>query len=148
MRALLQRVSSARVTSGDRPLGEIGTGLLALVGLTHSDDVSTARKLASKIAKLRVFADVDGKMNLSVADVAGGVLAVSQFTLYGDARGGNRPSYTKASPPAHSEPLFDAFVGALRETGLVVQTGEFGASMRIELVNEGPVTLWLDSEEL
>lgn len=148
MRALLQRVSNARVTSDGRSLGAIESGLLVLLGVTHSDDESTAQKLAQKVSKVRLFADGDGKMNLSVADVGGAVLAVSQFTLYADARRGNRPSYTAASPPAHSQPLFDTFVTALRDSGLSVQTGEFGADMRVELLNDGPVTLWLDSEEL
>lgn len=148
MRALLQRVRSAAVRSEGRRLGEIGPGLLVLLGVAPADDCAIAVKLAAKVAKLRVFGDDDGKMNLSVADVAGAVLAVSQFTLYGDARRGNRPSYTEAAPPEQAEPIFDAFVSALRELGLPVSTGEFGADMQVELVNDGPVTLWLDSDRL
>ncbi|MEX2534681.1 MAG: D-aminoacyl-tRNA deacylase [Trueperaceae bacterium] len=148
MRALVQRVKSARVTSEGRLLGEIGTGLLVLLGVTHEDESATATKLAAKVAKLRIFADENGKMNRSLADLEGSVLAVSQFTLYGDARGGNRPSYTAAARPEQAEPLFEHFVGALREARLAVETGEFGANMAVELVNDGPVTIWLDSEEL
>jgi D-tyrosyl-tRNA(Tyr) deacylase len=148
VRALLQRVSGARVSSEGRLLGETGPGLLVLLGVTHDDDEATARKMAAKVAKLRIFSDDDGKMNRSVQEISGGVLAVSQFTLYGDARGGNRPSYVAAARPEQARPLFDAFVAALRENGLPVETGEFGAQMTVELINDGPVTLWLDSEEL
>jgi D-tyrosyl-tRNA(Tyr) deacylase len=148
MRALLQRVDSVRVSSDGRELGSTGPGLLVLLGVTRGDDEATARKMAAKVAKLRIFADGDGKMNRSVVDVSGGVLAVSQFTLYADSRGGNRPSFTSAAPPDLARPLFDEFVAALGEAGLAVETGEFGADMSIELVNDGPVTIWLDSEEL
>lgn len=148
MRALLQRVSGAAVNSNGHRLGEIGPGLLVLLGVAPADDRSTAAKLAAKVAKLRVFADEHGKMNLSVGDAGGAVLAVSQFTLYGDARKGNRPSYIAAARPEHAAPIFDAFVSALRESGLPVATGEFAADMQVELVNDGPVTLWLDSDHL
>ncbi|MEX2540491.1 MAG: D-aminoacyl-tRNA deacylase [Trueperaceae bacterium] len=148
MRALLQRVSSAAVSSNGRRLGEVGHGLLVLLGVAPGDDHATAVQLAAKVAKLRVFADDEGKMNLSIGDVSGAVLAVSQFTLYGDARRGNRPSYTGAARPEQAEPIFDAFVTALRASGLSVATGRFGADMQVELVNDGPVTLWLDSDEL
>jgi D-tyrosyl-tRNA(Tyr) deacylase len=148
MRALLQRVDSARVSSAGRELGRTGPGLLVLLGVTSGDDEATAQKMAAKVAKLRIFADGDGKMNRSVADVSGGVLAVSQFTLYADSRAGNRPSFTSAAPPDLARPLFDEFVAALAGAGLPVETGEFGADMSIESVNDGPVTIWLDSEDL
>jgi D-tyrosyl-tRNA(Tyr) deacylase len=148
MRALLQRVDSARVSSAGRELGRTGPGLLVLLGVTSGDDEATAQKMAAKVAKLRIFADGDGKMNRSVADVSGGVLAVSQFTLYADSRAGNRPSFTSAAPPGLARPLFDEFVAALAGAGLPVETGEFGADMSIESVNDGPVTIWLDSEDL
>lgn len=148
MRALLQRVRSARVRSGDRLLGEIGPGLLVLLGVTHSDDGRTAERLASKVAKLRVFSDEEGKMNRSVLDIEGGVLVVSQFTLYANARGGNRPSYTAAARPEQAEPLCGLFERALVSAGLRVESGEFGADMAVELLNDGPVTIWLDSDQL
>jgi D-tyrosyl-tRNA(Tyr) deacylase len=119
-----------------------------LLGAGHADEESAARKMAAKVAKLRIFADGEGKMNLSVGDVGGAVLAISQFTLYGDASGGNRPSFTAAASPEQAEPLVEAFVGALRDHGLRVETGRFGADMQVELVNDGPVTLWLDGEAL
>jgi D-tyrosyl-tRNA(Tyr) deacylase len=148
VRALVQRVSRASVSSQGRLLGAIDTGLLVLLGAGHEDDEATARKMAAKVAKLRIFADGDGKMNLSVGEVGGAVLAISQFTLYGDARGGNRPSFTAAARPEQAEPLVEAFVAALRDQGLSVETGRFGADMQVELVNDGPVTLWLDGNAL
>jgi D-tyrosyl-tRNA(Tyr) deacylase len=146
VRALVQRVGRASVSSEGRLLGAIDTGLLVLLGAGHGDDEATARKMAAKVAKLRIFADAEGKMNLSVGEVGGAVLAISQFTLYGDASGGNRPSFTAAARPEQAEPLVDAFVAALRDQGLTVETGRFGADMQVELVNDGPVTLWLDGE--
>lgn len=148
MRALIQRVRYGRVSSGGRPVGEIGHGLLVLLGVTHSDDEATAARMAAKVAKLRIFADEHGKMNRSVLDAAGAVLVVSQFTLYADASGGNRPSYTAAARPEQAEPLCDEFVKALQRTGLPVETGQFGTEMAVELLNDGPVTIWLDSSEL
>lgn len=123
-------------------------GLLVLLGVGSEDDSGQARNLARKIAKLRIFADDDGRMNRSLLDVKGAVLAVSQFTLYADARSGNRPSYTGAARPEIAQPLFEDFVMGLREQHVPVETGVFGASMKVELVNDGPVTIWLDSDEL
>jgi D-tyrosyl-tRNA(Tyr) deacylase len=144
----VQRVRRASVSSQGRLLGAIDTGLLVLLGAGHADDESAARKMAAKVAKLRIFADGEGKMNLSVGQAGGAVLAISQFTLYGDASGGNRPSFTAAARPERAEPLVEAFVNGLREQGLRVETGRFGADMQVELVNDGPVTLWLDGEAL
>lgn len=144
MRAVVQRVQHASVTVGDRAVGEIGRGLLALIGVTHDDDDARARKLAAKIAHLRVFADAAGAMNRSVIDVGGSVLVVSQFTLYGDTSRGRRPSWVAAAPPEYAEALVDMLVAELRGLGLEVSTGTFGAHMQVELVNDGPVTLLLD----
>lgn len=151
MRVLLQRVTSARVTSradaGDEPVetGRIGRGLVALVGVTHDDDAAAAVRLADKVATLRIFADDDGAMNRSCVDVGGAVLVVSQFTLYGDARKGRRPSFVAAARPEHAEPLVDAVVDRLREAhGLEVATGRFRTQMAVELVNDGPVTLLVE----
>ena len=144
MRALVQRVSSARVTVADEVVGEIGAGLLALVGVTHDDDVAGARWLADKLWNLRVFDDTDGVMNLSAADLDREVLVVSQFTLYGDTRKGRRPSYVAAAPPEVAEPLVDAVVDALGELGARVATGRFRAQMEVRLVNDGPVTLMVE----
>ncbi|MCL5676455.1 MAG: D-aminoacyl-tRNA deacylase [Firmicutes bacterium] len=148
MRAVVQRVSRAAVRVGGAEAGVIGAGLLVLLGVARGDGPEDARLLADKVRGLRVFDDADGKMNLSVADVGGKVLAVSQFTLLGDARKGRRPSYSEAAPPEEAAPLFEAFVGALGETGLTVETGVFRAMMQVELVNEGPVTILLDSRRL
>lgn len=147
MRALVQRVSQASVTVDGRVVGAIGRGLLVLLGVTHSDGAAEAAWLARKIAGLRIFADEAGKFNLALADVAGAVLVVSQFTLYGDAHQGRRPSFTAAARPEHAEPLCDHFVELLRVEGLPVETGVFGASMAVQLVNDGPVTLWLDTAD-
>ena len=144
MRALVQRVSRAQVHVGDRVIGAIGRGLLVLVGFTHSDGQEQLDWMADKVAGLRIFADADDKMNLSVADVAGGLLVVSQFTLYGDAAKGRWPSFVDAAAPEAAIPLYERFIEMLRDRGLPVQTGEFGASMEVELVNDGPVTLWLE----
>lgn len=148
MRALVQRVSRARVTVAERPVGEVGHGFLVLLGITHTDDVAMARRLAEKVRKLRVFEDEAGKMNLDLAAAGGACLVISQFTLYGDARGGNRPGFGAAARPEVAEPLYLDFVAALREAGVTVATGEFGAMMAVELVNSGPTTIWLDSDEL
>jgi len=146
VRAVVQRVSSARVLVGDRVAGEIGRGLLVLVGVTHADGPADVAFLATKIAGLRVFEDDQGKMNLSVTDVAGAVLVVPQFTLYGDCRKGRRPSFDMAAPPARAQALYDELVARLRAQQVPVSTGVFQAHMQVELVNDGPVTLLLDSD--
>ncbi len=152
MRVLVQRVSRAAVrvrdTSGAaRTTGEIGPGLVLLVGVTHADGEAEVEWVADKVLGLRVFPDDEGKMNRALGDVAGGaLLVVSQFTLYGDAARGRRPSYVAAARPEVAEPLYDAFVAHLRARGATVHTGEFGAMMDVELVNDGPVTLWLERE--
>jgi D-tyrosyl-tRNA(Tyr) deacylase len=144
MRVLLQRVSRAAVRVEDRVTGEIERGFLLLVGLTHEDDESRLEWMADKVIGLRLFPDSDGKMNLALADVGGALLVVSQFTLYGDASQGRRPSFIAAARPEAAEPLYLRFVDMLRERGVRVETGEFGAMMDVSLVNDGPVTLWLE----
>lgn len=129
---------------GDRVTGRIGKGFLLLVGMTHSDSAEQVEWMAEKVSGLRLFADADDKMNLALADVGGEVLVVSQFTLYGDAAKGRRPSFIDAARPETAIPLYESFVAALRAKGLKVETGEFGAMMDVELVNDGPVTLWLE----
>ena len=145
MRVLLQRVSRAAVAVDGAKVGAVGRGFLALVGVTHEDDAAAARRLAAKTARLRVFADDTGLMNLALGDVGGAVLAVSQFTLYADTRRGNRPSFTDAAPPGQGEAVYEAFVEALRAEGVPVETGVFGAHMQVELLNDGPVTILLES---
>ena len=145
MRVLLQRVSRAVVAVDGAEVGAVGRGFLALVGVTHEDDTAAARRLAAKTARLRVFADGAGLMNLALGDVDGAVLAVSQFTLYADTRRGNRPSFTDAAPPEQGEAVYEAFVKALRAEGVPVETGVFGAHMQVELLNDGPVTILLES---
>jgi D-tyrosyl-tRNA(Tyr) deacylase len=144
VRALLQRVSHARVTVSEKVVGEIGPGICALVGITHDDTEAEARRLADRIWGLRVFNDAAGVMNLSVADTGGSVLVVSQFTLYGDARKGRRPTWIAAARPEQAEPLVTAVVEELRALGATVATGLFRADMQVELVNDGPVTLLLE----
>jgi D-tyrosyl-tRNA(Tyr) deacylase len=144
MRVLLQRVSRAEVRVGERVAGAIGRGFLLLVGFTHADGEANAAWMAEKVAGLRLFADAEGKMNLALDDVDGAVLVVSQFTLYGDAQKGRRPSFIDAARPEQAIPLYERFVAMLRERGLRVETGAFGAMMDVELVNDGPVTLWLE----
>jgi D-tyrosyl-tRNA(Tyr) deacylase len=146
MRAVLQRVARARVVVGEEVTGAIGPGLLVLLGVAPDDTEEGARWLADKVVGLRVFNDADGKMNLSVADVGGAVLVVSQFTLYGDCRKGRRPSFVEAAPPELAVPLYEAFVAAVRAQGIPTETGRFGAMMQVELVNDGPVTLIVDSK--
>ncbi|MCA9969787.1 MAG: D-tyrosyl-tRNA(Tyr) deacylase [Anaerolineales bacterium] len=146
MRVLIQRVTHGRVTVGGETVGEIGRGFVALVGVTHADTAVQAHWLADKVAGLRVFEDADGKMNLALPDVGGGVLAISQFTLYGDARKGKRPSFTAAAPPATAEPLVDAFCRQLRTHGIPVASGIFGAHMAVTIHNDGPVTLLLEKD--
>jgi D-tyrosyl-tRNA(Tyr) deacylase len=145
MRAVLQRVRRARVVVGEEVAGAIGPGLLVLLGVAADDTEEGARWLADKVVGLRVFNDADGKMNLSVADVGGAALVVSQFTLYGDCRKGRRPSFVEAAPPELAVPLYEAFVAAVRAQGIPTATGRFGAMMQVELVNDGPVTLIVDS---
>jgi D-aminoacyl-tRNA deacylase len=144
MRVLLQRVSSASVTVAGRTVGAIQRGYLLLVGFTHSDTPAQAEWMADKVQGLRLFADAEGKMNLGLEEVGGSVLVVSQFTLYGDAQKGRRPSFVDAARPEQAIPLYERFVALLRERGLRVETGEFGAMMDVALVNDGPVTLWLE----
>ena len=146
MRGLVQRVSRASVAIDGQVVGEIGAGLCVLVGVTHDDDEATARKLADKVWGLRVMADVDGVMNLSVGETTGEVLVISQFTLYGDTRKGRRPSWIAAARPEQAEPLVEAVVDALRDLGATVATGRFGADMAVGLVNDGPVTIWIDTK--
>jgi D-tyrosyl-tRNA(Tyr) deacylase len=145
MRALVQRVSSASVSVCGEPVAAIGRGLLVLVGVTHEDDAAAAAKLAAKTVRLRVFEDEAGLMNLSLTEIAGELLVVSQFTLYADTRRGNRPSFTRAARPAQGEAVYGAFVEALRAEGVPVQTGSFGAHMHVQLVNDGPVTVLLET---
>jgi len=145
MRVVLQRVSRAKVTVDGEVVGEIAAGWLVLLGVGPADSRKQADWLAEKVANLRGFDDADGKMNLSVQDVNGGVLVVSQFTLYGDCQKGRRPSFTGAAPPAVAEPLYDVFVAALKLLGVPVATGRFAAEMQVELVNDGPVTFVLDA---
>jgi len=145
MRAVVQRVSRAKVTVKEWTSGEIGHGLLVLLGVGHEDTEADASYLAEKIVGLRIFEDADGKMNRSVADVGGSVLAVSQFTLYGDVRRGKRPSFEAAAPPEPARRLYEFFVERVRSLGLRCETGRFQEMMQVELVNEGPVTILLDS---
>ncbi len=144
MRALVQRVFDGRVVVDGEVVGAIGPGLCALVGVTHTDDGGVARRLAERIWHLRVLDDGAGRMERSLADSGGGVLVVSQFTLYGDTARGRRPSWVAAAPSAHAEPLVDAVAGALRAHGADVATGRFGADMRVELACDGPVTVLLE----
>ena len=145
MRAVVQRVSRAKVTVNEWTSGEIGHGLLVLLGVGHEDTEADATYLAEKIAGLRIFEDHDGKMNLNVQDVGGSVLAVSQFTLYGDMRRGKRPSFDAAAPPDPARRLYEFFVERIQAAGLRCETGRFQETMQVELVNEGPVTILLDS---
>lgn len=153
MRVLIQRVSSASVTVGDEVVGEIGRGLLLLVGIGHDDTPAVVSRAAEKVANLRIFADAAGHMNRSLLDLHGdepgqwGVLVVSQFTLHADVRRGRRPSFVGAARPEVAVPLLDGFVAALAGRGLPVATGRFGADMRLALVNDGPVTIWLDTDQ-
>ncbi|MFT4597377.1 MAG: D-tyrosyl-tRNA(Tyr) deacylase [Paracrocinitomix sp.] len=144
MRALVQRVSEARVRVDGEIIGEIKHGVLALIGIAHDDTPEQATRLAEKVANLRIFTDDDDKMNLSVLDVGGSVLAISQFTLYGDTRKGRRPSYINAARPEVAEPLCDAVVEALRALDVPVETGRFRTDMKVELINDGPVTLSIE----
>ncbi len=144
MRAVVQRVTRASVTVGGEVVGAIDDGLCVLLGITEGDDEAMADTLADKLVKLRIFADADDKMNLSVADIGGSILLISQFTLYGDARKGNRPSFITAARPEVAEPLIERCVERLRAIGMTVATGRFGADMDVEIHNDGPVTLILE----
>ena len=148
MRAVVQRVNEASVEVGGRVVGEVGAGLLVLVGVEEGDVSADADYIAEKIAGLRIFNDPDGKMNLSVTDVGGAVLLISQFTLHGDCRRGRRPSFIAAARPETATPLYEEVASRLRRAGLPVATGEFGAHMHVSLVNDGPVTILLDSKKL
>ena len=147
MRAVIQRVHESSVTVDGRVTGRIGKGLLVLLGVGESDSENDADYLAEKTVGLRCFADEDSKFNLGVRDVGGSVLAVSQFTLFGDCRKGKRPSFTGAARPELAVPLYERYVARVREAGVEVQTGEFGAHMDVHLINDGPVTLMLDSKK-
>ena len=147
MRAVVQRVSRCRVTVEGNVVGEIGPGLLVLLGVSKTDNEAAADYLVEKIIGLRIFEDTEGKMNLSVQDSAGAVLVVSQFTLYGDVRRGKRPSFDAAARPEEAKRLYEYFVGKIRAAGLRCETGQFQAMMEVELVNSGPVTIMLDSEK-
>jgi D-tyrosyl-tRNA(Tyr) deacylase len=147
MRAVVQRVSRAKVTVAGEITGEIGRGMLVLLGVGHEDTEAGAEYLADKIVGLRIFDDDAGKMNRSVAEVGGAVLAVSQFTLYGDVRKGKRPSFDDAARPEVARTLYERFVGRVRESGVRCETGRFQEMMDVELVNDGPVTILLDSEK-
>lgn len=144
MRALLQRVREARVTVGGETVGSVGPGLLIFVGVTHADTPETARWLAEKSANLRIFEAPDGPGQHSLLDLGLEVLAVSQFTLYANTSKGRRPGYDEAAPPSVAEPLFEHFVAALRKLGISTETGRFGANMQVHLINDGPVTHWLE----
>ena len=144
MRVLLQRVSRAEVRVDGRVVGHIGAGFLVLVGFTASDGDEQIAWMTDKIVGLRIFSDAEQKMNLALADVGGAVLVVSQFTLYGNAEKGRRPSFIDAARPEQAIPLYERFVASFRERGVTTETGEFGAMMDVELVNDGPVTLWLE----
>lgn len=148
MRVLIQRVSEAAVRVNGAVVGEIGAGLLLLVGVNDFDTEDQAATLASKVANMRIFEDDMGKMNLSALDLGLGALVVSQFTLYADIRKGRRPSFIHAANPEHARPLVDHFAGQLRGLGMPVSMGEFGAHMQISLVNDGPVTIWADTADL
>ena len=148
MRIIVQRCSRAEVRIDGETVGQIGTGFLLLVGITHGDTKQEAEYLAKKVANMRIFNDAEGKMNLSLAEVGGAILSISQFTLYGNAHKGNRPSFIKAASPEVAEPLYAYFNTLLRELyGLTVETGRFGADMKVDFVNDGPVTILLDSAD-
>ncbi len=148
MRALIQRVTSANVSIDGQVVGECGKGYLILLGVGDGDGQAQIERLWSKIFKLRIFEDEDGKTNLSLADIGGEVLVVSQFTLYASCKKGNRPSFTQAGAPQAAEELYEAFVARAKTDVTHVQTGQFGAMMQVSLVNDGPFTIWLDTDEL
>lgn len=146
MRAVVQRVSRGKVTVEGQVVGAIERGYVVLLGVAKEDDAAAADYVADKVVGLRVFEDEEGKMNRSISDVGGAILAVSQFTLYGDVRRGRRPGFDRAGRPEQAEPLYERFVNRLREQGIVVETGRFQTHMEVELVNDGPVTILVDSE--
>ena len=148
MRIVIQRVSSASVTVDGAMIGKIGPGLCLLCGFTHGDDEQIVEQMAAKCINLRIFEDQDGKMNLSLPEVQGAVLVVSQFTLYADCKRGRRPSFADSAEPAKAEKLYEKFVEILKSSGTEVQTGSFGAKMLVDIQNDGPVTIVLDSDEL
>ncbi len=148
MRAVLQRVKQGKVTVESRVVGEIGAGLVVLLGVGAQDTEAEAELLANKVANLRIFADANSKFNLSALEVGAEMLVVSQFTLYADCRKGRRPSFTEAARPEVAAPLIESFVARLREMGFKVATGEFQAEMLVEIHNSGPVTIWLDTADL
>jgi D-tyrosyl-tRNA(Tyr) deacylase len=144
LKAVVQRVSRARVRVGEEIAGEIGAGLCVLLGVARGDDAAAASRLAEKVARLRIFEDAEGRFDRSLLDVGSKALVVSQFTLIADTRKGQRPSFTHAAPPEEAEPLYEAFRDALAELGVPVATGVFGARMAVEIINDGPVTIVLD----
>ena len=146
MRVVLQRVSHASVTVEEKVIGKIQRGFLLLVGVTHDDAMEDMEYLVRKIVQMRIFEDEEGKLNRSIQDISGEILSVSQFTLYADTKKGNRPSFSKAAPGDVALEMFEQFNGLLRETGIPVETGQFGADMKVELLNDGPVTILLDSK--
>ena len=146
MRVVLQRVSHASVTVEEKVIGQIQRGFLLLVGVTHDDAIEDMEYLVRKIVQMRIFEDEEGKLNRSIQDVGGEILSVSQFTLYADTKKGNRPSFSKAAPGDVALEMFEQFNGLLRDTGIPVETGQFGADMKVELLNDGPVTILLDSK--
>ena len=146
MRALLQRVSRAEVRVGGTPVARIGRGLLVLLGVGRTDDAATAERLARQVAELRIFPDEAGRTNRSLLEVGGGALVVSQFTLYADTRRGRRPGFTEAAEPSRAAALYDVFCRSLEAAGVTVERGRFGQVMEVELVNDGPFTIWLDTD--
>ncbi len=148
MRAVIQRVSRAQVSVGEELVGKIGRGMLVLLGVSKTDTEADADYLAAKVAGLRIFEDENGKMNLSLSEKGGEVLAVSQFTLHGDVRRGKRPSFDEAAPPQRANELYEHFVRRIREVGIHCETGRFQAMMQVELINDGPVTILLDSKRV
>lgn len=146
MRVVLQRVAHASVTVDGKIIGKIQRGFLLLVGVTHDDAMEDREYLVRKIVQMRIFEDEEGKLNRSIQDIGGEILSVSQFTLYADTKKGNRPSFSKAAPGDVAIEMFEQFNGLLRDTGIPVETGQFGADMKVELLNDGPVTILLDSK--
>lgn len=147
MRVVLQRVAHASVTVDEKVIGKIQRGFLLLVGVTHDDTMEDMEYLVRKIVQMRIFEDEEGKLNRSIQDIGGEILSVSQFTLYAETKKGNRPSFSKAAPGDVAIEMFEQFNGLLRETGVPVETGQFGADMKVELLNDGPVTILLDSKK-
>lgn len=147
MRIVLQRVAHASVTVDEKVIGKIQRGFLLLVGVTHDDSMEDMEYLVRKIVQMRIFEDEEGKLNRSIQDIGGEILSVSQFTLYAETKKGNRPSFSKAAPGDVAIEMFEQFNGLLRETGVPVETGQFGADMKVELLNDGPVTILLDSKK-